>query len=332
MGKRFLHSVAVQNEVPTPDGIYSWELGVNPLSHLLLGLRPLNDTGTLANMQSYLGVCGALNRVSLIWRGETIVSMSGRDLAAMNYFRHGIVPPQCQHDNTNNERRLAVLPMIIGNRAFNPDCAFPATRRGELTLEIDVDIADTGYDAFAITVEQVELLDAKPKTFERKQVTTRTWPATGPQDLDWPPGRECRGVLLFGTTSFGGASPAPSWGRMQVMMDGQQILYSSTDWEVAHSLNALWGRQPPGFDAHKHIVTTDGNAQTELATLAGPYDVGSGGWENYVYLDFDPTQDDMFTLDAKDAKRLLIRSEAETADAVRIVPVEVMPASHVTAL
>lgn len=319
----FLHSVNVQERAISADGIETYDLAVNPLSVVYLCLRPLNDTGTLANFNSYLGIAAAMNRVSILYRGESIVSMKGEDIAALAYFRHGIMPYQGLHIDTDNFRRCAVIPLLLGKFPFDPKSCFPATKRGELILEIDWDIADTGYDGMRFSVETDELLGANPSEYEKRVQNVLTWPAVGDNDLDLPPGNPCRGILLFGTTPFTGASPAPSWGRVKTLLDNQEKGFAAVDWEVSQMMHTLWGRQPPMYDAHKHRVTTDGNAQTALASNAGPYDIGTG-WQQYSFLDFDPTKDDLFTLQTRDSSRFVLRANAETADAVRAIPIEVI--------
>lgn len=328
----FLHNIAVQDQLVSADGILTFDLAVNPLSVILIALRPLNDTGTLANMQSYRGIAAAMNRVSVLYRGEAIKSLRGEDLAAMNYFRHGMMPYQGQHDDTNDERRCAVVPILMGRWAYDPVSCFPATHRGELVLEIDFDIADTGYDGLRVSVETVELLDAKPKEYEKWVQVTQT-AAVGDGDLDLvATGNLVRGILLFGTTGFGGAAPAPSWGRLKVLLDNQEAGFGATDFEVAQMLHCLWGRQPPAYDGHMHRTTTDGNAQTAVATVSGPFNVGAGiagatdlnGWNQYAYLDYDPTGDDAHSLMTKGKSSLKLRANFEAADAVRAIPVEVI--------
>lgn len=324
---KFLNSVVVQDQAIVADGIYNFDLAVNPLSVVNIVLRPLNDTGTLANFQRYFGICAAINRVSIAFRGKSVFNMKGEDAAMLNYFRYGIMPYQGQLDNTNDERRAVVLPIILGKEPFNPDSCFPASRRGELTLELDLDIADTGYDGLRISVECIELLDAKPKEYERKVAISQTWAATGDQDMDLPPGNLCRGVLLFGTTPFAGATPAPSWGRIKVLLDNQEAHFAATDFEVAQMHHSLAGIPMHGYDGHYHTTTVDGNAQTAVATLDGWYNSGAElGPENWAFLDFDPTRDDLFSLDTKGASRFHLRANAETADAVRAIPVEVLKA------
>jgi len=318
---KLLHSVAVQERAVSADSIEVDDLAVNPLSVVLIALRPLNATGTLSEFASYLTIMDALNRVSILFRGQSIFSMSGRDAAALNYFRHGIVTPQANHDDADDERRCVVLPVLLGKFAYDPVSCFPASRRGELTLEMDVDVADTGYDGFRVSVETVELLDAKPKEYERKTSVSETFGSTGLNDIDLPIGRRNRGILGFSTTGFGGSSPSPGLGRMSVRLNNVEEAYAATDFEVAHTLGSLMGRQPPIFDNHTHRTDTSGSSATQ-ESAGGPINIGSGGWQNYCFLDLDPTRDDAFSLDTSKATNFALRVDAESAEAVRAVPIE----------
>lgn len=322
---KFLHSVTVPEVAIAADGVFTYDLGVNPLSALMITLKPLNDTGTLADFPSYLAVCDAINRLTVYNRGESIVSMKGVDLAAMNYFRHGIVPTQANHIDTNNDKRSVVLPLIFGKNAYDPSSCLPALPRGSLSIELDLDIADTGYDTLRLQIDAVELLDAKPKEFERRLQIAQTWAATGDVSMELTPGFKCRGILLWGTTGFAGGSPAPSWGRIKLAADNQEYGFSAIDFETAHMMHTLWGRQPPMMDGHRHRVTVDGNAQTAVGTLVGPYNVGDL-WSKYAFLDLDPTRDDAFLGDFSKANRLQLLVNAETADAVRAIPIDVISA------
>lgn len=319
----FLHTVHVQEQAIAADGIFTFDMPVNPLSVILINLRPLNDTGTLANFNNYLAIAQAMNRVSLYSKGYSVFQMRGEDAAALNYYRHGILPLQVQHDDTNDERRCVTVPILCGRWPYSTKSCLPEHKRGELVLELDLDIADTGYDGLRLSVETIELPGARPTEFERKVSVNQTWAATGENIIDFSPGKPVRGFLLFGTTRFNGAAPAPSWGRLKVLVDNFETGFHSTDIECASTISSLWGRQPPYADAHKHRITTDGNAQTELATLAGPFEQGNG-WGQWAFLDYDPTGDDTFVLDATKASRLAIQANAETADAVRAIPIEVL--------
>src|SRR5690349_5238419 len=159
----FLRQVCVPEQAIGADGVYTYDLAVNPLSVIMINLRPLNDTGTLANYSRWLQTCKAINRLSVIYNGMSVINMRGEDAAALVALRHGISPFEPNADNTDNERRNVVLPVLMGRHAYDPRSCFPATRRGELVLELDLDIADTGYDGLRLSIDTIEIPGAKPK-------------------------------------------------------------------------------------------------------------------------------------------------------------------------
>jgi hypothetical protein len=333
MGVQLLHSICVQDQAIAADGVYPFDLAVNPLSVVRLAMRPLNETSTLSAFESYLGIMQAINRLTIAYRGDAIISGRGADLAALNYFRHGILPMQANHNDTDNDKRCVVLDILMGRNAYDPESCFPASRRGELIMELDIDVADTGYDNFRLSVETVELLGANPKSYEKKTTQSQTFAATGDNDVDLPVGNPCRGVLLFGTTGFKGGTGVPSWGRIQSLLDNRQVGYAGTDFEVAQSIGQLWGRQPPMYDGHRHRV--DATAASATQETLEAHGVGQNGmtgsttlgWGQYAFLDFDVTRDDTFTLDTAGARRFNLRANAKTADAVRAIPIEVIKVS-----
>lgn len=319
---RLLRNILVPSYIPSADEVRSFDLPVNPLSVVLLCLRPLNDTGTLANYARYRAICAALNRVTIARNGQNIISMRGEDIASFNWLRWGMQPWEANPDNVDNERRAVVLPIPLGRYPYHPTSCFPATKRGELTIELDVDIADTGYDGLQMSIETIELPDAKPKEFEKRTQLALTWPATGTNDMELPMGNLVRGILLFGTTGFAGAAPAPSWGRVKCLLDNVEAGFSNTDWEVLMADAALWGRIPNLAGDHKHTVDAAGAGIEQTTSV---FDMCED-YTQYAYLDFDPTGDDTYSLDTKGANSFKLRAEAETADAVRAVVVESLKA------
>lgn len=318
----FLHSVAVQEKAVSADGTEVFDLAVNPLSVVLLNIRPLNDTGVLSNFARALQLAGSLTGIRILHRGASVFNMRGRDALALNWARHGMFPREANGDDTDNERRCLQLPIMLGRHAYDGDSCFPSTIRGELTMELDVDVASTGFDGFRYSVETIELLGAKPSHFERKISISRTFGATGLQDFPLPTGNIVRGLLLFGTTAFGGAAPAPSWGRVKTMLDNQEVGFTSVDFESALQLGQLMGRDVTCLaQSHQHRVDATGGA-TEQTTNSVQTPSENDGLANYAYLDFDPTRDDEHSIDTSGSSNWLIRSDVETADACRVIQVE----------
>ena len=316
---RLLHRVAVQNQIPAADGIFTHDLAVNPLSVILIKLAPLNETSTLTNFQQSRQICQALNRVSVIHRGSSIFSMRGEDAFMLNYHRHGIVAGEANPDDTDNERRSVILPLLMGRFAYDPRSCIPATIRGELVIELDVDIADTGYDALHYSIETVELIGATPREFERKTTVSQTFAATGDNDVFLPIGHRLRGLLCFGTTTFTGASPAPTLGRLSILGNGGQDSIASSDFEVMLATSMLMGRQPIYMD-HTHRV--DATAASATQETTGPIEYGAAGGDNYCFIDLDPTRDDTFSIDTAVYSDIVLRANAETANAVRVIAIE----------
>ena len=62
---RLLIANSVADQLIAADGVVQFDLAVNPLSVVLINIRPLNDTGTLGNFQRYLGLCDAINRITI---------------------------------------------------------------------------------------------------------------------------------------------------------------------------------------------------------------------------------------------------------------------------
>jgi len=322
---KFLRSICVPEQAISADGVVSFDLAVNPLSCVMLGLRPLNNTGTLANYASYVAIASAVNRATIYYLGQSIFSMRGEDIAALNWLRHGIYPWEANPDNVDDAQRCVVLPMFLGKHMYDRKSCFPATRRGELILELDLDIADTGYDGLRLSVDTLELLGASPSEYEKKLSVYQTFAATGTNDVDLYTGNKCRGILLFGTTGYAGAAPAPTWGRIKVLLDNIEQGFHAIDWEMAIPDSALIAGRQPAMGQHKHTVPGAGLGVEESTSV---FDIDQN-FTQYNYLDYDPTRDDEFILETRGSTRFQIRAEAEAANAVRAIQIEVLSTNGV---
>jgi len=321
MGMPFIHSVLQPPITVVADGILSYDLPVNPLSALLISLQPLNNTATITNFGLVQRMLSAIDNINVTHNGVSVFQMSGADAYAYSTLVQGIDISQANQVTTDNDRRCLVLPVVFGRSFANALECLPSTTRGELQAQITWDIADTGFDALQIALETVELPDATPEFFQRPTTLTQAFGATGDNDVDLPIGHALRGVLCFGTTAWAGAVPAPTLGRMSVLRDNLQFGYASTDFETARLIGQLSGRRLSAWNEHLHgfVDAAAGQAVTQRQSDIFPL------MENYVYLPFDLANDDMYTLDTAGASDLVLRCNAETADTVRIIPVQKFP-------
>ncbi len=314
----FVHSVMRTTELIAADGEEVLDLPVNPLSVILINIKPLNNTATITDYSVIAEILTAIDSLRIEWRGGSIIDMSGQDLAAYAFYAQGLVPWASNVVETNNDRRSVVLPIVFGRRAYDANECLPATKRGEMQMTIDWDIASGGYDAVTRSIETVELIGATPAFFQRATTLAQTFAAIGDNDVDLPIGNILRGILAFGTTGFAGATPAPTLGRMKLLINNLERSYSTTDFETSRAIIGLMGRGYPALLDHFHAVNAAGGAQedSQAEQLEGALH------ELYTYLQLDPTGDDEYSVATEGSGRVNLRINAEAANAVRIIPVE----------
>lgn len=326
MASRFIHSILAVDQAVAIDGELLWDLPVNPLSALLLKISPLNDTAVITNYKFLEGLLAAIVKLRVSHRGASVIDASGVDLAALAMLYHRIPCWQFGNDETDNVRRCVVLPVLFGRRPWLARECFPETKKGELQMAVTFDVLASGYDTLRISIETIELPEASPEVVQKVTTLAQTFAAVGQQDVDLPIGNVIRGLLLWGNTGFSGASPAPSWGQVSVLRDNTQIYYSATDFEVAGALAGLLGCPWPPDMRHVHSVNAAGAARED--TLEPK--VGATLVDQYVLLPFDVDGTDEYAMDTSGAGRVNVRGLAESADAVRVLPIERVAATQFT--
>jgi hypothetical protein len=314
----FVHSILRQNAAVAADGDEVIDLPVNPLSVVLIHVGPLNETTTIGNYTLLSGLLSALDSVRVSHKGASVVDVRGDDLAALAMLYHRQSIWQSNAVETDNDRRSIVLPVMFGRRAYDPKECFPETRKGELQLTLTWDIADTGFDGLRRSVETIELMGASPEFVQKVTTLAQTFAAVGQNDVDLPIGNVMRAMLLWGTTSYAGATPAPTWGQVSLLRDNRQVYYSATDWEVLRGVLGLRGVRYPADFRHIHSVNAAGAGRED--TLEP--EVGLSKDAYYALLDLDPLGDDSYSMDTAGAGRVNVRSVAEAAEAVRVLPIE----------
>ncbi|MFQ5591972.1 MAG: hypothetical protein ACE5HE_12470 [Phycisphaerae bacterium] len=320
----FIHSILQTNGAISADGDVVYDLPVNPLSVILLHVSPLNETSTIGNQALLEGLLSAVDSVRVSHKGTSVIDMNGVDLAAVALLWHRLSLWQSNAVETDNDRRSLVLPVIFGRRAYDVNECFPETRKGELQLTVTWDIADTGFDGLRVSIETVELPGATPTFVQKATTLAQTLAATGQNDIDLPIGNVIRAILMFGTTGYAGATPAPTLGQLSVFKDNKQIGYSATDFEVLRGVFSLRGVAFPPDGRHIHSVNAAGAGREDTETA----EIGASIDDNYCLLDFDPLGDDSFVLETEGSGRVHVRLDAEAANAVRAIPIERVAATE----
>lgn len=317
--QQFLRSVLAQDESVTASTTVTYDLPVNPLSHILLTLRFANETSTITNYSVLAAALAQISNIEVLFKGSAIVSGSLTDLALLSSALHGKQLQQLNMTETDNDVRAVTVAIPFGRKLYSPLECFPAVRRGELQLRLTYAAAQTGIDTLTMQIETVELPEAAPTRFLKYTTISKTPSATGDHDVDLPIGNKVAMVQLFGTSVPTGASFNASFGVSKLLIDNIESYYAKANWETLH--NELM--QKIGnwrYYSHYHSVNAAGAGrentlgQIEDASLI----------DNYALLDFDPLGDDSYLLNTEGRSRVHLRVTADVADAIRIIPVEVI--------
>jgi hypothetical protein len=323
----FIHSVLESDALVAASGDEVFDLPVNPLSVILVHIAPLNETVAPATYSYLEALLGAVVNLRVTHKGNALVDARGVDLAVKAMIYNMVPIWQSNAILTDNVRRSVVLPIIFGRSAYNPKECLPKTTRGELQMTINWLIAAAGFDGLRRSIETIELPDATPEVFEKFTTLVQTFAATGQNEIDLPIGNVLRAILGFGTTGSAGAAPVPTLGAMQVLRNNQQVGYTNTAFEIARGVAGLRGAAFPLAQVHTHSFPDTAGVVEAVTREIQP---GASIDDNYVLLDFDPTKDDLYSLDTKGASRVHLRVDADTANAARIMPIERVAASLLT--
>lgn len=319
---QFLRQVLVQDETAAVSTVRTDDLPVNPLSMVLLTVKALNDTGTLGNYSLINAILNSVSKVEILYKGSAIISGSLADLSRLFGFLVGHGPAQLAGAYTDNNTRGVTVPILLGRRPFWAEECFPAVRRGELQLQTTTAAAQTGVDNLVFQIETVEMLGATPTRFLKATTISKTPSATGDHDVDLPIGNKIAHALLFGTTVPTGASYNASFGQLRLLVDNVEQYYARTNWETLHNEMSRRVSEGSQHAVHQHLENTAGAYTQNVITDDNNTNVGF--WDQYALLDFDPLNDGSMLLDTKGRARIHLRINADVADAIRIIPTEII--------
>lgn len=278
------------------------DLPVNPLSHLIISMDCYNatDEATLAEIIAFI------NKVEVTHLGGTVVSLESEDLAALNCYLYKAHPVLTQNVATDNAARCLSLIVPFGRTIFNPNECFPRTRKGELTLSLDMTVPATSCDNSTLNIEAVELIGANPDKFLKSTVKSVAAPgATGDNDVSLPIGNEIVALLLWNTTFPATSSHTYGIDNVKVLVDNKEHGYSS---------------------ARAQCLTGDMifRLQTLGRTIAAHGDIVP---DNFFWLDYDPNGDGQFLLNTRGASDVKIRLNMGVDEASRMSVIELVNAN-----
>lgn len=298
------------------------DLPVNPVSHLLLTIEAINTTSTPANYSFIDDFYNFIERVEVLFKGNSVINASLRDAWAMSMCLLKVIPGQVKPRRTTSERRAATFILPFGRRLFDPNECFPASSRGEFQFRMTTSTTPSGLGTFTYSLDAVELLNAEPTQFVRFTTFSGAASAAGEHDRDLPRGNPIVGVLIFANTVHATSEASNTVRDVKLLVDNKEAYYQLANWDSLHSdflsRLGLGVQQIP----HTHAVDvadTSGTFRDTLEPNLEPFTV-----ENYAYLDFDPLGDGNYLLQTEGRGRVAMRITYGATDAMRYLPVELI--------
>lgn len=297
---RQLRSVLVADEAITADTVNTYDLPVNPLSHIIFTIKCLNvtDEATLAE------ILARISKITVSRLGQTQLDISGADLFAMNLVYFGHAPILANRIATDNATRYLTMILPFGRWLFNPSECYPKSSAGEVKLQITVSATETACDGVIFLIETVELIGASPSAWRKVTTLTKTPAATGEMDVDLPIGNDLAGILLFSTT-------VPATTAWTTTVDWVKLLRDNVEEQIS---KAYWESM------HGDLLNRCG--------YHGDYSAAFGNdiIHKYALLDFDPLQDGSFLVKTSGSASMKLRVNAGDTNILRVLPYEIVKA------
>ena len=296
----FLKSIIVDNETPAADGVETYPLPVNPVSHLVITICCLNFAAVEATIPE---IAATLTNVHVLHRGTTVFQMSGVDLLAFNHILLAKTPLTGQQTATEDHTRWLSLVVPFGRKMYDPTECFPQSRAGELQLQLTVDIATAAVDGLILQVEAAELYGATPSRHLKVTTIVDDALVIGDNDIRLPIGNPYAGIMLFSTTKPLDLAWTTTIDQIKLLANNKEHYFSSSNWESLRGELINRPGMEAGYLAAIGLYIHDHIAQ-------------------YAYMDFDPRGNDQFLMETAGMNALILRITGGDTEEARIFPIE----------
>lgn len=317
----FIHSVLAQDETVTAGSVHTWDLPVNPLSHILVTFKCAQDKADTA-MSLYVFLY-QIAKIEVLYKGSAIFSMRGIDAWAASLFTTGFEPWANNWDGKDNDEVSMTTLIPMGRIPYSPVECFPRTTRGELVLQITFKTPFQFISDTRVQIETVELPEASPERYLRQTTLNATPAAVGEFDIELPIGNPISGILVYCHIKPEADTDLATTEYAQILVDNQRRFYSHINYETWHNMAGMY-HQPPGYwGLHRHSI--DGAAYAQFMETSYPRPTDSiYGWWNY--LPFDVFKDMSMCLETAGKSDVVLRIYAGVQETVPVIPCEIVPA------
>ena len=315
----FIHATIIDDRAVAAGTVVTEDLPVNPLSHMLLTLRFLQDQAN--TMLDFVNILAMVERVEVLFKGSAILSLSGLDLVAVGIFINGFESWETNADGDDDDRRSFTFLIPLTRKLYSPLEAFPRSNRGELQVQITYAPAFTQIDSVTETYETVELPNAAPSRYMKTTVLALTPNATGEVDINLPIGNDISDLVLFGTSTPQGNTAARTIEDVKILVDNSSKFYSNINFETLHNMAGMSRPMPVAHGNHVH--RSDAAVYVQFQNTSANMNQ-EHILDNHLHLPFDVLGDGEYMLETLGKSDVVVRINAGATDALRVIPIEIV--------
>lgn len=318
----FIHSVLAQNETVAVGTVISYDLPVNPLSHILLTFKFRQNAADTRLPWEKIPAC--ISKIEVLYKGSAIYSMSGIDAFVTALFINRFQSWGGNAGGSDDDERSLTFLIPLTRTLYSDTECFPRSTRGELILQITYAATFSWIDTTFAQIETIELPDAAPDKFLRMTTLSVTPSAVGELDIELPIGNPISDLVMFGTTVPVGNADLATLEYVQILVDNYRRYYSHANFETLHNMS---GRLHPGPDRwgyHTHLLSA-ASATGYSRTL--PVDAENHCLANHLHVPFDIFGDGKYILDTAGKSDVVCRVYAGDEHPIRCIPCEIVPAA-----
>jgi len=280
---RYIHSQICNDIAVTPGQTQSYDLPINPVTMILLTMRWMqNKTGPYSyNMID--AITRILSKIDVVYKGRTLYSASGQDAVMLSRMISGAEPVVHNAIDTNNAIRMCTIPIALAPYLYSPDWASPASKRGELQLQITCSMHPAEIVGATYSAEVVEIEGAEPKYYMQCTPHAVLPTATGAIDIDLPIGNDICGIMLRAAKVPDATNDHCSITSAALLVDNREEYLSFASWAALRTHAQMRAPEMVGNTRHQHALgdVLAGSWTTETI-LAPSYT------QHYGYIDLMP--------------------------------------------
>lgn len=322
---KFIQSILTHDVAFAAPVVYTVDLPVNPLSHILITLKLAALAPVVTEVPAFLSIMSMMERIEVLYKGSAVYSLNGIDC-----FASGILVNNFESWGVNavdlTDAEWAVTFLVPMTRIlYSPIECFPRSTRGELILQITPQTTFLHFDDVRLQIETVELPDASPQQFIKQTTKAATIPAVGQYDIELPIGNDISELVLYGATIPKDDGDLPNFNLMEILVDNVNQFYPESNFDTIHNMAGRMRGVPGYWGYHLHETPVTPAVAGGPTTTVQP---ANHVIPNHLHLPFDIFRNGEYALKTQGASDVVLRLDAGTAGAdvgaIRCIPVEVV--------